>query len=115
MLINKSNKKVLARITKFADTPWKRAKGLMLTKDFKYALIFILPRASRLHASIHTMFMHIPIDVIFADSERKVLEIHHRVKPWKLHLTPKDHAKYVIEFPEGTLKGKVRKGNVLKW
>lgn len=52
--------------------------------------------------AIHTFFMRYPIDVIFADSQYKVLKAVTAFPPWRPCLACRG-AFYVIELPAGTL------------
>lgn len=56
----------------------------------------IFPRCS----AIHTMWMSIPIDVVFLDSGSKVLKVCSGVKPWNLSVSCRG-ASTVIELPAG--------------
>ena len=85
----------------YANTFFKRFKGLMLKKDINYALIFTNMKGS----SIHTHFMRFEIDVYFLD-ENKVIFDKITLKPWKFY-TPKKPAKYIIETKKDELKIKI--------
>ena len=85
----------------YADTFFKRFKGLMLKKDINYALIFTDFKDS----SIHTHFMRFEIDVYFLD-ENKVVFDKATLKPWKFY-NPKKQAKYIIETKKDELKIKI--------
>ncbi|WP_294482744.1 DUF192 domain-containing protein [uncultured Victivallis sp.] len=56
----------------------------------------IFPRCG----AIHTMWMSIPIDVVFLDSGSKVLKVSSRVKPWRLSVSCRG-ASTVVELPAG--------------
>lgn len=85
----------------YADTFFKRFKGLMGKKDIDYALIFTNLRDS----SIHTHFMRFEIDVYFLDETNVVFE-KTTLKPWKFY-KPKKQAKYIIETKKDVLKIKI--------
>lgn len=85
----------------YANTFFKRFKGLMLKKDIDYALIFTNMKGS----SIHTHFMRFEIDVYFLD-ENKVVFDKATLKPWKFY-NPKKQAKYIIETKKDELKIKI--------
>ena len=85
----------------YANTFFKRFKGLMLKKDIDYALIFTNFKDS----SIHTHFMRFEIDVYFLD-ENKVVFDKATLKPWKFY-NPKKQAKYIIETKKDELKIKI--------
>lgn len=85
----------------YADTFYKRFKGLMLKKDIDYALIFTNLKDS----SIHTHFMRFEIDVYFLDENKVVFE-KITLKPWKFY-KPKKQAKYILETKKDELKIKI--------
>ena len=49
--------------------------------------------------SIHTWFMHFPIDVVFLDRELRVLEIRKQMRPWRV--TARFRAHSALELPAG--------------
>lgn len=51
-------------------------------------------------SAIHTVLMGCPIDVIFLDSESRVMRIVERVSPNRLIVTP--HARVTVELGAGT-------------
>lgn len=48
-------------------------------------------------------FVFFPIDVLFANKEKKIVEIKENFKPFTFY-NPKKKAKYVIELPQNTIK-----------
>ena len=82
----------------YADTFFKRFKGLMLKKDFDHALVF----TNLTDSSIHTMFMRFEIDVYFIDENKTVFD-KTSLKPWKFY-KPKKQAKYIMETEKNKLK-----------
>jgi uncharacterized membrane protein (UPF0127 family) len=85
----------------YADTFFKRFKGLMGKKDFDHVLVF----SNLTDSSIHTMFMRFEIDVYFIDENRRVLD-KATLKPWRFY-KPERQAKYIIETRKGMLKIKI--------
>lgn len=85
----------------YADTFFKRLKGLMGKKCFNDAMLFTNLKDS----SIHTMFMRFEIDVYFID-ENKVIYDKVSLKPWKFY-KPKKQSKYILETKKGLLKLKI--------
>ncbi|AHF80043.1 DUF192 domain-containing protein [Thermococcus paralvinellae] len=114
MLINETKNKVWHGKVKLADTFFKRFKGLMLTPNVNYALVFILPAETRTNASIHMFFMFQTIDVIFLNSAKEVVDFK-KAKPWRVYI-PRDAAKYIIEGPIGIIKAlDVEIGDKISW
>jgi len=85
-----------------ADSFFSRFKGLMMVKNLERGLILKLPsQRSRRSSGIHMFFMRIPLDIIFTDSEKKVVDVV-SLDPWTTY-TPKAPAKFVIELKKGKL------------
>ena len=85
----------------YADTFFKRFKGLMGKKNFNNVLVF----TNLADSGIHTMFMRFEIDVYFAD-ENKVVFDKATLRPWKFY-RPKKQAKYIIETEKTKLNVKI--------
>ena len=56
-----------------------RFRGLMGVASLPPGTALLLPRTS----SVHTHFMRFPIDVVFLDSERRIVSITRAVRPWR--------------------------------
>jgi uncharacterized membrane protein (UPF0127 family) len=97
MLVNKSTGKKIIKERVRKDF-LGQAFGLMLKKKHDYALIFEFKNERRI--SLTMWFVNFPIDVLWLDKHKRVVEIKKDFKPWA-NYTPKHHAKYVIELPEG--------------
>lgn len=82
----------------YADTFFKRFKGLMGKRDFNNVLVF----ANLTDSSIHTMFMRFEIDVYFIDENMRVFD-KTTLKPWRFY-KPEKQAKYIIETKKGMLE-----------
>ncbi|MFH1224825.1 MAG: DUF192 domain-containing protein [Candidatus Diapherotrites archaeon] len=117
-LLNKTKKNTIAREVRFARTSFARAKGLMFERaeNFNYALVFELEEETRIGASVHMMFVFFPIDIAYLNPKREVVDLVHGLKPWALNYTPKKAAKYFVEMPAGTARGKgITLGDTLSW
>ena len=82
----------------YADTFFKRFKGLMGKRDFNNVLVF----TNLTDSSIHTMFMRFEIDVYFIDENMVVFD-KATLKPWRFY-KPERQAKYIIETKKGMLE-----------
>jgi uncharacterized protein len=111
----KANKKIIIKKVKLCKTPWQRTKGLMFEdkKRFDYALVFDFPRESKLGSSLHMIFVFFPIDVLFLNSKKEIVD-KVTLQPFTPNYTPKKPAKYVIELPEGRTKG-LKTGTKISW
>lgn len=97
-----------------ADSWHKRLLGLMFRKKQDKPLVLSLPKESPpFAASIHCCFMRFPIDVLFLNKEKVVVDKALNVRPWTLNVTPRKPVKYIVEFPEGQAKAKP--GEKLDW
>lgn len=101
MILNKTTNKQICINIKYANTFFKRFKGLMGKNNIDFALIFCNLKDS----GIHTHFMRFDIDVYFLDENKIVFE-KATLKPWKFH-RPKKHAKYILETKKDVLKIKI--------
>lgn len=102
LIINKS-KKTTVGYADLADSFFSRFRGLMLKGSLKRGMVLKLPKGrSRRASGIHMFFMRIPLDIIFLDEEKKVVD-QVNLKPWQTY-TPKKPARYVVELEEGALK-----------
>lgn len=101
-VINKTKNTDLGE-SEVADTFFSRLRGTMFKKELHRGLILKLPSArSRSGSAIHMFFVRFPLDIIFADNNKKVVDTV-SIDPWKTY-TPKKPAKYVIEMKKGTIK-----------
>jgi uncharacterized membrane protein (UPF0127 family) len=112
---NKVKSNLIIEKTKLADTFFKRATGLMFypKKKFNFALIFDLERTTLVGASIHMFFVFFPINLIFLDENKKILEIKKNLKPFQLY-NPKLASRFIIELPV-SVKLEVTNGDQLDW
>jgi uncharacterized membrane protein (UPF0127 family) len=101
IVMNRTKSTVLGE-SEIADTFFSRLMGTMFKKELKRGLILKLPsNRSRSGSAIHMFFVRFPLDIIFADADKKVVDII-SIDPWKTY-TPKNPAKYVIEMKKGTI------------
>ena len=96
MIKNITKNKIIVKEKKICNSIFSRAFGLMFTKKnnnlgliFKFNKEQIIP--------MHMLFVFYPIDVLFLNKEKKVVEIKKSFKPWTFY-TPKKKAMYVIEI-----------------
>ena len=102
MVMNRTKSTVLGE-SEIANTFFSRLRGTMFKKELKRGLILKLPSSrSRSGSAIHMFFVRFPLDIIFADSDKKVVNVV-SIDPWKTY-TPKKPAKYVIEMKKGTIE-----------
>lgn len=96
MILNQTRQTTIARSLVVARSPWMRARG-MLGRDFTKFEAMVFYRAG----SIHTCFMGLPLDVVFADRELCVRGLRCDLQPWRLAAVR--GAATVIELPVGAI------------
>lgn len=104
-LIQRIGKQIHLQNVKHARTFGQRFMGLMgiAPESYDYALVFHLHEAGKLNASIHMLFMRFPIDVLFLNSQKQVVDSVENLPPWTLNYTPKKDAAFIVELPAGTI------------
>lgn len=78
-VVNKSKDIVLADKVTLANTFGAKLRGLLGRKLLSENEGLILTNSS----SIHTLFMHFPLDVIFLDKKYRVVKVIEKMKPFK--------------------------------
>lgn len=99
MIINKTKNTTIANVIYLADTPLKRMKGLLGRKSLGILEAMVIKPCN----SIHTLFMHFKIDVLFIDKNNRVIMGIVNMPPFRLspiYLT----SKFVVELPAGTIQ-----------
>lgn len=85
--------------TRVARSPWQRAVGLIGRTSIGADDAVLFERCS----SIHTLFMRMPIDVVFLDGERRAVKTFSNVPPWRLYVGCRE-ARSVLEMAGGELQ-----------
>jgi uncharacterized membrane protein (UPF0127 family) len=84
-----------------ADTALSRAKGMSFRSEGK--MLFRFPRTGK--PVIDMMFLSVPLQLIFMDHEKKVVDVQ-SAEPWTFDprtwevYTPKQESKYLLESAE---------------
>lgn len=85
ILVDKDSGEKVAKEVEFADSFWRRFRGLMFRRDFggDEALLFKFSDSKKF--GVHTFFVFFPIDLIYLDREMKVLEIKEELPSWSTY------------------------------
>jgi len=98
-LINVTKNSLLSDKVILADTFFKRLKGLLGRKALGDGEgLIIIPGNS-----IHTFFMHFPIDVLFIGKDNKVVKALHSLKPFRISPVCFNSC-YIVELPAGKIR-----------
>ena len=93
------NNKTISTKERICSSFWSQARGLMFRK--KQNLIMIFPEEKKI--SLHMFFVFYPIDVLYLDAEKRVVEIKESFLPFTFY-NPTHKAQYVLEVQQGTIK-----------
>jgi uncharacterized protein len=105
---------VIAANVEFADTFFKRVVGLMFRKGLDGALVFDMGGLT--YDGIHMLFVRFPIDVVFLDGDRRIVDVKSHVRPWVGTAFPGARFRYAIELPAGVVdKFSLKVGEQLAW
>ena len=86
---------------------WSQSRGLMFSR--KKNLVFVLSKPRRV--GLHMFFVFFPIDVLFLDKDKRVIEMKLKFKPFRIY-TSLNEAKYVVEISE---KHKYKIGDIISF
>lgn len=82
----------------------KRGQGLVLVAD----------EESIYQTTIHMLFVFFPIDVIWLNKAKEVVDLRPNVKSFQPLIAPRSPAKYVLELPVGAAKH-IKQGDTLQF
>ena len=91
MITNQTNKKIISKKFKICKGIFSKSLGLMFKIKAK-TLIFIFKKEE--FVPLHMIFVFFPIDVLFLNKNKEVIEIKQNFKPFSFY-NPKNRAKYV--------------------
>ena len=101
MLIkNITKKRVIAANYKLCDDILSKFIGLMFSRKLNKVLIFKFNKGHKI--SLHMMFVFYPIDVLFLNKNKIVVDKKENFKPFTFYKSKKK-AMYAIELPEKTI------------
>lgn len=86
-----------------------RMKGLMFSEELPDCDGFLINPCN----SIHTFFMRYPLDVVFLDSDFKVVKVMYDLAPWRM-TGIYFKSSQVLEMKAGTLKKNITPGDKLE-
>ena len=109
MVRNKTRNTQLGDSVDVAGSGAKRTKGLLGRKGLARGEgMWIVPCES-----VHTFFMHFPIDLVYIDRKQRVKKVRNRVPPWRLSACLSAHS--ILELPAGTIQDSLTEpGDILE-
>jgi uncharacterized membrane protein (UPF0127 family) len=111
-----NNGVILADNVRYCKDIFSKTRGLMFRRKLKQGqgLILVADEESIYQTTIHMMFVFFPIDVIWLNKQKEVVDIKQNIKSFQPLITPRAPAKYVLELPVGTAKN-IKLGDQLKF
>ncbi len=113
---NETRKTILAESYLCCRSMASKARGLMLTMPsyaLRNSLVFEFDVSAR--QSMHMFLVFYPIDVLFLDEKRLVVDMKERFLPFTIY-NSKALSRYVIELPAGTISGsRTCSGDLIAW
>jgi uncharacterized membrane protein (UPF0127 family) len=101
MINNITKNTFLCKNKKILRSMLSTTKGLMFSKKIiDTGYIFVLDKPARI--KLHTFMVFFPIDVLFLNENRIVIEIKENLRPFMFY-SSKNKIKYVVELPEKTI------------
>ena len=97
---NATKKSIIAKNAELCRNIFTKSFGLMFSIKPK-PLIFIFKKEKII--PLHMLFVFYPIDILFLNKNKAVVEIKESLRPFSFY-TPKKKALYIIELPQGTIK-----------
>ena len=101
MIKNLTKNKIISNNVKYCNNILSRGIGLMFSKKSNKSLIFNFKNEKII--PLHMLFVFYPIDVLYLNANKKIVEIKENLKPF-LFYTPRNKATYVIELPQNAVK-----------
>lgn len=98
----KINNKLISKEHKKAVTSFQKMLGLMFKTKVKKPLLFIFKKEDIV--SLHMLFVFTPIDVIFMNKNKIIVELKQHFLPFTFYV-PKHDSQYILETKPGTIKG----------
>ena len=103
MIKNKSKNKILVNNITHCNSLMSKTKGLMFSKKIvDRGLIFYMGKEKKV--DLHMFFVFFPIDILWLDSKKRVVQIKEGAKPFNPLIVSRCLSKYVIELPFGAIR-----------
>ena len=99
MINNITKGTVLSRNYIFCSSLLSKARGMMFRKR-PVSMIFDF-RKEKMNP-LHMIFVFFPIDIIFLDKAKRIIEIKEELKPFAFY-NPKNKSRYIVELEKGTI------------
>lgn len=106
MITNKTQDQIISKEIIICDKLWSSMRGLMFRKTLGEDQCLLIDLHKDTNAAIHMFFVNFPIDVVWLNNEKRVVDVAKDIKPNTPYKAPSKFARYILELPEGTLDNK---------
>jgi uncharacterized protein len=89
---------ILAKDYEICESMLSKARGLMFSR--RKNLVFVFGKEQ--YVPLHNFFVFFPIDVIFLDRNKKIVDLKSSFKPCTIY-NPKHKSQYVLELFDGII------------
>lgn len=119
-VFNKTQKTVICERTELAKSYWQKTKGLMFRKSLPRNKGLLMVFGNERRTGIWMFGMRFPIDIVFIDSRKRVVDVKKGIKPFSVNpktwrvFYPSKSAKYILELNKGESQG-LRNGDLLSF
>lgn len=100
MITNITKGKLISAEHRLCEGIFSKARGLMFTRRIRVPLVFNFRREAII--PIHMLFVFYPIDVLWLDRAKRVVELKRSLKPFTV-MAPGAKASYVLELEQGAI------------
>jgi uncharacterized membrane protein (UPF0127 family) len=100
MIYNKTKKTLISENYRLCKSSYLKALGLMFRTNPK-SLVFVFDKEKIV--PLHMFFVFFPIDVLYLDKNKRVVETKINLMPFTFYKAMKKSS-YVIELPSGTIQ-----------
>jgi len=98
---NLTKRSIVCCNAKLCLSAFSKSVGLMLSKEQDIALIFKFHKEKVV--SLHMLFVFYPIDVLFIDKDKIVVDKKENFRPFTFYKSRK-RSMYAVELPSGAIK-----------
>lgn len=100
-----------------ADTPAKRARGLMYRAHMKDSQSMLFIFDAERPRFFYMKNTYIPLDILFLDKEKKIVKMYHHAKPLSCDVLPSECAAcYALELCAGSCeRNNIMLGDTVLW
>ena len=103
MIKNITRNSTLVKEHRICKSILSHAKGLMFSKEIEnIGLVFYLDKKKKV--DLHMLFVFFPIDIIWLNSKREVVQLKENAKPFTPLIKSNVLAKYILELPKKTIE-----------